>query len=96
MGLTAGPVPARVDGNVKAGLLDLIDHAVEGGWSRRRACRVLELNHYRAARWRARRDAGLSLDDQRAGPDEPLHALLAWERDEIMAVYDQWHQIDCS
>ena len=30
MGLTAGPVPPRVDACVKAGVLDLIDHAVIG------------------------------------------------------------------
>ena len=34
----AGPVPARVDAEVKAGLLDLIDHAREEGWSMRSAC----------------------------------------------------------
>ena len=31
MGLTAGPVPPRVDEDVKAGLLDLVDYAVERG-----------------------------------------------------------------
>jgi hypothetical protein len=41
-----------VDASVKAGLLDLIDHAVaEGGWSARRACTLLGLDHWRAARW---------------------------------------------
>lgn len=32
MGLRVGPVPARVDASVKAGLLDLIDHAADHGW----------------------------------------------------------------
>ena len=36
MGLTAGPVPARVDATVKAGLLALTEHAISaGGWSLR-------------------------------------------------------------
>ena len=37
MGLSAGPVPSRVDACVKAGLLDLVDHAVDAGWTPRRA-----------------------------------------------------------
>ena len=96
MGLTAGPVPARVDAEIKAGLLDLIDHAVESGWSPGRACEVLELNADRARRWRRRRDAGQPLDDARPGPDEPLHALLDWERAAILEVFDEWAQIDRS
>jgi hypothetical protein len=44
LGLT-GPVPARVEGDIKAGLLDLVAHAVEQGWSRRRACEILQLHH---------------------------------------------------
>lgn len=95
MGLT-GPVPARVDGDIKAGLLDLVDHATAQGWSTSRACRVLELNAVRASRWRRRRDAGEGLDDERPGPDEALHGLLVWERDEIVAVYDEWVDVDRS
>lgn len=96
MGLTAGPVPTRVDGEVKAGLLELIDHATDGGWSARRACEVLELHEDRAGRWRRRREAGGSLDDATPGPDEPLHALLDWERDAIIELFDQWGQVDRS
>jgi putative transposase len=54
LGLTAGPVPLRVDAHVKAGLLELLDHAAECGWSARRACAVLGLDDLRAARWRPR------------------------------------------
>lgn len=43
LGLMAGPVPARVTAAVKAGLLDLIDHATGGGWSLRQACETLEV-----------------------------------------------------
>jgi len=42
LGLTAGLVPPRVDGTVKAGLLDLVEHAMTvGGWSLRRAAATL-------------------------------------------------------
>ncbi len=45
------------------------------GWSTRRACGVLQCNPIRLSRWRHRRDAGVSLDAGRPGPDEALHAL---------------------
>jgi putative transposase len=96
LGLTAGPVPTRVDAGIKTGLLDLVDHAVAGGWPVRRACAVLELHPARVSRWRSRRDAGLPLDDAPSGPTEPLHALLAWERDVIIELFDEWGQIDRS
>ena len=52
MGLTAGPVPPRVDATVKAGLLTLVAHAqTEGGWSLRRAAAALGLDHVRVLRW---------------------------------------------
>lgn len=38
LGLTTGPVPPRVDAYVKAGLLDLVEHAVEDSHHARR-CR---------------------------------------------------------
>jgi putative transposase len=39
----SGRVPPRVDAATKAGLLDLVEQAVEAGWEVRAACRVLEL-----------------------------------------------------
>src|SRR3954447_19813592 len=55
LGLMAGPVPVRVHGEVKAGLLDLVAHAVEHGWSARRACALLGLDHARFHHWVGRR-----------------------------------------
>lgn len=96
MGLT-GPVPRRVDACVKAGLLDLVAVAVdEGGWSLRRACGVLEITHPRVISWLDRLNAGAGLDDAIPGPAQAPHALLDWERDEIIAIYDTWHGIDRS
>ena len=46
MGLTAGPVPARVDATVKAGLLALTEHAISaGGWSLRQTAAALGIEH---------------------------------------------------
>lgn len=96
MGLTAGPVPARVDAEVKAGLLDLVEEAVAGGWSARRACDVLEVNDRRISTWRARVEAGQPLEDGRPGPVEALHGLLPWEREAIVGLFDEWGEVDRS
>ena len=96
MGLTAGPVPARVDAGIKEGLLELVDHAVAEGWSARRACVVLEVNDRRVSHWQQRRQAGLPLADAPPGPAEALHGLLDWEREAIVELFDQWAEIDRS
>ncbi len=84
MGLTAGLVPPRVDASVKAGLLDLVEHAG-----------TLGVDHVRVLRWRIR--AALDrLEDTKPGPDQPLHALLGWERDAIIKVAEEWGEIDRS
>lgn len=97
MGLTAGPVPARVDAVVKAGLLALVEHAVERGWSQARACHQLGVADSRMSRWQARhRDDGLEglVDDRPGG--HPLHGLLDWERDAILELFETWAEIDRS
>ena len=97
MGLSAGPVPPRVDARVKAGLLDLIDHAArEGGWSLRRSAATLGVDHARVLRWQARAAAGESLENAKPGPDVPLHALLDWERAAIVTLAEDWGEIDRS
>ena len=84
-----------MDASVKAGLLGLVDYAAtEGGWSARRACGVLGLEHWRAARWHARREAGC-LDDLTPG-GHPLHGLLAWERAAVVGLFEAWGEIDRS
>lgn len=93
MGLS-GRVPGRVDTAIKAGLLDLLDDALEHGWSLRRACHVLELSERRANRWSRRRACGDLLDRRPGG--QPVHALLPVEEAEILALFDDWGQTDRS
>ena len=88
----SGPVPARVDGTAKAALLSLIDDAVDAGWTLNRACAVVELDRGRACRWQQRR-AGGGLDDARPGGN-PIHGLLEWEEAEILALFDEWGDVD--
>ena len=96
MGLTAGLVPPRVDGTVKAGLLDLVEHAMTvGGWSLRRAAGTLGIDHVRLLRWQTG-GGSARRDDANPGPSEAAHALLAWERDAIVKVAEQWGEIDRS
>jgi transposase InsO family protein len=90
-----GPVPARVSGADKQRLLQIIDDAVGAGWSARRVCAVLELDRRRAWRWANRRDEGGSLDDAAPG-GHPIHGLLDWEEAEILAIFDQWADVDRS
>ncbi len=94
MGLTAGPVPPRVDGPVKAGLLKLVDHAVEAGWSARRACSLLGLDPDRVGGWRARAGAD-RLEDLPCGGGA-VHGLLEAERAAIVELFEAWAGVDRS
>jgi putative transposase len=83
-----------VSGEVKAGLLDLVEFAVEHGWSARRACALLGLDHARYHHWVARAAAG-RLDDLPPGGN-PMHGLLEWERDAILQLFEAWGEVDRS
>ncbi|MEP6527842.1 MAG: hypothetical protein ABJA86_11835 [Nocardioidaceae bacterium] len=93
MGLS-GRVPARVEAATKAGLLDLVDNALAQGWSLRRACGQLELAERRTHRWLVRRARGRLVDDAPGG--SPVHGLLPAEEQEILALFDQWGEVDRS
>ena len=97
LGLSAGPVPTRVEPATKAGLLELVDHAVEHGWDRRRACRLLDLQERRELRWRTRQALGGmdGLVDQAPG-GAPLHGLLDHEREAILELFEAWGEVDRS
>ncbi len=93
MGLS-GRVPNRVDAATKEALLGLLDEALEAGWTQRQACRGLALPERRANRWLRRREAG-RLPDAKPGGG-PLHAILAEEAEAILALFQEWGQIDRS
>ena len=93
MGLS-GRVPPRVDAATKAGLLALLEDAVDQGWTVRAACASLELDQRRAWRWLDRRAAD-QLADLRPGGGA-VHGLLAEEVAEILALFHQWGEVDRS
>ena len=93
MGLS-GQVPRRADAATKTALLALLDEALAGGWSLRGACRVLELPERRAFRWLHRRGHGQLAD--RAPGGVPVHGLLPAEAAEILALFDEWGELDRS
>jgi len=83
-----------VDATVKAGLLDLVDAAVEQGWTRRRAAGLLGLDIERLRRWAGRRDDDRLDDDTPGGA--PVHGLLPVERDAILWLHEHWGSVDKS
>lgn len=93
MGLS-GRVPRRVDAATKSGLLELIDRATEADWSVRDACRLLELSEGRTWRWLARRARDELVDRPPGG--NPVHGLLDDEVDQIVALFEEWGEIDRS
>ncbi len=68
--------------------------ALEAGWMRLLACRRLELRERRANRWLRRRDADRLADGKPGGG--PLHAILAEESEAILALFEEWGQVDRS
>ncbi|MEX1092116.1 MAG: integrase, partial [Acidimicrobiia bacterium] len=90
-----GPVPARVDGDVKEGLLKLIDEAVAAGWTHTRACRVVAVSDVRVHRWRARLTTVGTLVDRAPGGN-PTHRLLGWEEQAILDLIERWGPTDLS
>jgi transposase InsO family protein len=90
----SGPVPARVDGAAKAVLLDVIDEAINAGWTLTRICGVLELDRQRAWRWQQRRHAD-RLDDQPSGGN-PIHGILTWEETAVLELFEEWGAVDLS
>lgn len=93
MGLS-GRVPHRVDAATKAGLLDLIDEALDAGWTIRRACGALELGEVRAHRWYGRHARGRLADEKPGG--SPVHGILPQEAVEILALFEEWGEVDRS
>lgn len=94
MGLS-GRVPRRIDAATKHTLLGLVDGAVDGGWTNRAACRYLEVSPRRVERWRGRLASGATLDNLAPGGN-PVHGLTPAEEAEIVAVFDEWADIDRS
>jgi hypothetical protein len=92
LGLSAGPVPPRLEAAVKAGLLTLIDHARGRGWSARRACLLLGLAPDRAAGWRIRSRSGRLADLPCGGG--AVHGLLDSERVAVVELFEAWAGVD--
>lgn len=87
-----GGVPRRVDAATKSAIIELIDQAIEEGWTLRRAAKVLGVGELRLRRWRARQDR---LDDLASGGN-PVHGLLTGEIEEILALAEEWGPVDRS
>ena len=89
-----GPVAARVEAWVKQRLLELLGEATAAGWSFGRSCRLLGLSERRARYWQQRAAAGLLADHRPGGV--AVHALRPEEITAILALADEWGEIDGS
>lgn len=93
MGLTLAQVPSRLAGEVKEGLLTLVDDAVGAGWPHTRACELLGVSDVRVHRWRGRLRLVGTLEDRAPGGN-PVHRLLAWEAAKILELIEDWGPTD--
>ncbi len=94
MGLN-GPVPARVPAEVKELVLKTVDAAVGDGFAHLWATGIWQVADDRVHRWRARQREYGTLIDLAAG-GIAVHALLASEVIEILAIAEQWGPVDRS
>jgi len=93
LGLTLAEVPPRVPGEVKKGLLKLVDDAVAGGWAHARACRTLGISDVRMHRSRQRLH-GIGTREDLAPGGNPVHRLLGWEAEAILSLIEDWGPTD--
>jgi putative transposase len=76
-------------------VLKTVDEAVAAGLPHNWACRLWNISDDRVHRWRARlRDVGTLVD--RAPGGHPVHGLLPWEIEAIMATAEEWGPTDGS
>ena len=90
-----GPVPARVPAEAKELVLNTVDDAVAAGFWHTWATGVWQVSDDRVHRWRARRRELGTLSDLATG-GAPVHALLADEVAEVLAVAEEWGPVDRS
>jgi transposase InsO family protein len=76
-------------------LLHIVEEASVAGWAAERICGLLGLDRRRLWRWQQRVTTGVSLAD-RPGGGNPVHGLLDWEVDAILALFEDWADIDVS
>ena len=70
----------------KQEILEAIDSAHEQGVTVTRCCMVLMISRRRVVRWQEKRRQGIDLADGTPGPNQPLHALLPEERQQILTA----------
>jgi transposase InsO family protein len=85
----------RVPAEVKELVLKTVDEATAAGFDQTWVCRLWGVSDDRVHRWRAKlRDLGTLVDLAPGG--HPVHGLLAWEVEAILAVAEAWGPTDGS
>lgn len=82
----------RLEEQLKAEILVMVEQAKERGVSITRACALLMIARRRVVRWRRDRDRGKGLGNLKPGPKEPVHRLLPVERESVwqMAAKEEY------
>jgi transposase InsO family protein len=80
---------------VKELVLKTVDEAVAAGFVHGWACSLWRVSDDRVHRWRARRREVGTLVDQAPG-GHPVHRLLPAEIDAVLAIAEQWGEVDRS
>ena len=89
------PAPARAPAEVKEQALMTIDEAVAAGFAHGWAAALWGVSDDRVHRWRARRrEVGTLVD--RAPGGNPVHGILAWEVEAVLATAEEWGEVDRS
>ena len=94
MGLI-GALPVRVPAEVKELVLKTVDEAVAEGFGHGWACSLWRVSDDRVHRWRAQHRVHGTLVDRAPGGN-PMHGILPGEIETILAVAEQWGQVDRS
>jgi aryl carrier-like protein len=82
--------------SISVGLLDLLDRAVEQGWSTRRACAALGLDDLRAARWVARREGWRAGGSAAAWASVARRPGLGAGPAAVVKLFESWAEVDRS
>jgi len=80
---------------VKELVLKSVDDVVGGGFAHAWVCGLWGVSDDRVHRWRARRRRVATLVDRAPG-GHPVHGILDWEIDAILAIAEQWGPVDRS
>ncbi len=80
----------------KLEILVIIEHAKEKGLPVTRTCIFWRINRRRVVRWRLKKENDQSLQNLKPGPKQPIHRLLAEEKEAVLQMAKKEEYADLS